>query len=251
MPFAATHAAPVTEPVHDESEARDVRISKKAVAVAIVLAVGLPLGSKMLAPSAGVSRSPSAKAAAGAIRPLALTSARSGFMQVSPDAVRFAVIVRNPNRRLAARETDVVVTFHDRTGRLIGSTVERIASVPAGGAIAVAGQAGVDGSVAGLRTRVSVAGFDAPSSANPFVVRGTTLSRTKNAVVVRMAVAARRAVAGARVIVVHFDRRGRILGGDFAYVDVPAMPRATRAAVSTSGLGAAVHHVEVYVLDPR
>jgi hypothetical protein len=231
-----------------------VTVSKKAVAVGIALALGLPLGGKVLSLGDRAPQAPAAaqaRAASGPIRPLALAPTRSGFAQVSPDAARFAVIVRNPNRRLAARDTDVLVTFHDRSGGLIGSAVERLSSVPAGGAIAFAGQAGVAGTVASLRTRVSVAGFTPPTEAVPFVVRGTTVTRSRGALVVRTAVGAKRRVRDARVVVVYFDRKGRILGGDFGYVDVPSMPRLASAAVSTSGVAGSVHRVEVYVLDPR
>ena len=254
MPFATTTPAAPSEPVHHVADDGDhVTISKKAVAVGIALALGLPLGSRMLAPSSTASRPPAAAPAraAGPITPLALAPARSGFVQVSPDAVRFAVVIRNPNRRLAARDTDVVVTFHDRAGRLIGTAVERLASVPAGRAFAVAGQTGVSARVASLRSRVSVAGFADASNAPAFVVRGTSVSRSRNALVVRTSVAARRGVRGARVVVVHFDRAGRILGGDFTYVDVPAMPRSVPVLVSTSGMSASIRRVEVYVLDPR
>jgi hypothetical protein len=256
-PEPAAPEEPVGAPIEglgaDEERAA---VSKKAIAVAIALVVGLPLGSKVLSWTRGdvavrSANSAPAHAASGPIRPVALAPTRSGFVQVSPDAARFAVIIRNPNKKLSAREADVLVTFHNRSGRLIGTAVERIASVPAGGVLAVAGLAGVDGKVATVRARVSVGGFGGPAEAVPFVVRGTTVSRSGSTVVVRASVGAGRRVRDARIVIVHVDRAGRILGGDFAFVDVPALPRLAPATVSTSGVSGAVHHVEVYVIDPR
>jgi hypothetical protein len=223
--------------------------------VGLLLALGLPLSGKLIGSTRGEVRVPtaggSARAASGAIRPVALVPTRSGFAQVSPDAARFAVVIRNPNPRLSARATEIVITFHDRNGKLVGSTAERLDSVPAGGVVAVAGQAGVAGPVASVRTRVAVAGYGSPAEAVPFVVRGISMTRKGAAVVVRASVGARRAVRSARAVVVYVDRAGRILGGDFTYIDVPSLPRLASAVVSTYAVSRSAHHAEVYVLDPR
>ena len=52
-----------------------------------------------------------------------------------------------------------------------------------------------------------------------------------------------------RVVVVHFDRAGHVLGGDFTYIDVPTS-RTTTAVVSTAQ-APRVARVRVYVLPAR
>lgn len=228
-----------------------VSVSKKAVAVAIAIVLGLPLGGKALdlaksEPEAAV-RKPAA-AAPGAPAPIAAT--RSGFVQISGDAVRYAVLIRNPNKGLSARSVGVSIALLDGRGRLIGSDVERLAGVPAASTIAVAGTADADGRVARLAVRLSLDGF-VKDAVRPFTVRSVALSRSGRDLVVRAAVSATRATRGARVVAVHLDAKGGIVGGDVAYVDVPRAPRSVTASVRTSGAAALVRKVQIYVISPR
>jgi hypothetical protein len=230
-----------------------VGISKKAVAVGILLAVGLPLSGKALNLARSSTPSPKAPAAAradvaGTIRPLALKPARSGFAQVTPDAVRYAVVFKNPNRGFAAFGIGVTVSLYDRTGRLVGRTVERIASAPAGGSIAVAGQTGVSGAVASIKSQTTVDGFEPARSSRGFVVRGVQMSRRGADVIVRGSVSAPNPARDARFVVVYLDRTGAVLGGDFTFIDVPASPRVVAAVVTTSGVSRSVARVEAYVV---
>ena len=232
-----------------------VPLSKKAVAVGIALAVGLPFGSQVLNLSDGTpdaARQPAAAPARVAPAPPVPPAARrSGFMHLSSDAVRYAVVFRNPNRSHAVRDVVVSVSFHDGAGRLIGTDLERIGAIPAGASVAVAGTTDVAGRVADLRARISVGAYEAASSARPFVVRSVRLSRSGRDLVVRASVSGARAAAGARAIAVHFDAKGAIIGGDLAYVDVPRGPRTTTALISTAGIASRVRRVEVYVVAAR
>jgi len=230
-------------------------ISKKAVAVGILLALGLPLSGKMLdltrGRREGTTGTSSTGAAAGPVLPLALTANRSGFSQVSPDAARYVAVIRNPNRDVAANGVSVSISLYGPGGRLVGTAAERLAGVPAGGSVAVAGETGVSGRVVTLGARVETVSFDAAGVVPPFVVRGSQMSHTPGGILVRTAVSGASAVRDARVVVVYLDRNGRIVGGDFTYVDVPPSPRTAAAVVETSGLGSTVHHVEVYVVASR
>jgi hypothetical protein len=232
-----------------------IGISKKAVAVGLLLAVGLPLSGKALNLARGGSsgaKAPTTQAAtAGAIRPLDLLASRSGFSQVTPDAARYAVVVRNPNRGFTAYGLSVSVSMYDRRGRLVGTTIERIGFVPAGGSVAVAGQAGVSGPVSRLKAQTSVAGFEPARSKAGFLVRGLHMTRSGSATTVRASVSGVMAAHNARLVVVYFDRSGRIVGGDFTYVDVPASPRSAPAVVTTSGVGRSVSRVEAYVVTSQ
>jgi hypothetical protein len=69
-------------------------------------------------------------------------------------------------------------------------------------------------------------------------------------VVVQAAISGATSVRDARVVVVYFDRAGRIIGGDFTFVDVPRAPAVATALVSTSGI-AGVARVEIYVSASR
>lgn len=238
------------------SKTEHVSISKKAVAVGIALAIGLPLSGKALDLTGSRPEASRVTAAAQAARPapvvparpLALGTTRSGFTQVSPDAARFAIVIRNPNRGFLARSVTVSTMLVDAAGRTVGTDIERVAYVPAGSSVAVAGHTGVAGRAAKVTARVSVGSFERSAAGRPFVVSGVRVSRSGSVVVVRAQVSGRNAVGHARVIVVHFDRAGRVLGGDFGYVDVPRSPRAATAVVSTGGLPRGVQRVEVYVL---
>ena len=115
-----------------------------------------------------------------------------------------------------------------------------------GGRVAVAGQAAVAGAVSRLETRVSASAFEGGRIARPFVVRGVRMSRSGDRVVVRAAISGDAPARDARVVVVHFDRAGHIVGGDFTYLDVPRSPAAATAVVSTTGV-AGVARVEIYV----
>jgi ribosomal protein S27AE len=227
-------------------------ISRKAVAVGLLLAVGLPLSGKALdlarsSPSAEAPARTQA-ATAGSIRPLGLRTASSGFTQVTPDVARYAAVIRNPNKGFAAHGVSVSVSMYDRRGRLVGSSLERIGSVPAGGSTAVAGHIGVAGVVAEIRAHMSVAGFEPSRSTRPFVVRGVRMSRRGVGIVVRASVSGVNPARNAKLVVVYLDRAGKIVGGDFTYVDVPSSPRAAAVIVTTSGVSRSAHHVQVYVV---
>jgi ribosomal protein S27AE len=245
-------ALDTSAPSIDEGEPPGgIGISKKAVAVGILLAVGLPLSGKALslARSGGSSaKAPAAAHAAGSIQPLALMASRSGFTQVTPDAVRYAVVIRNPNKGFAAFGVGVAVSMYDRNGRLIGTTIERLGAVPAGGSIAVAGHAGVAGRVAKIKARTSVAAFERSRSTRRFVIRGVQISYPSGGIAVRASVSGVNLAHDAKVVAVYFDRAGNIVGGDFTFVDVPSASRTITAVVSTSGVGRSVGRVEVYVV---
>jgi len=245
-PPAVAEASPV-----EDERGTGLGISRKAVAVGILLAVGLPLGGKAL----DLTRrsrlpvgAPARAATAGSIRPLGLTTSRSGFTQVSPDAARYAVIIRNPNKGFAAYGVSVSVSMYDRSGRLVGSSIEHIAAVPGGGSTAVAGTTGVAGPVAEVRARTAVAGFEPSRSTRSFVVRGVQMSRRGTEIVVRASIIGVNPARNAKLVVVYLDRTGTIVGGDFTYVDVPSARRAATAVVTTSGVSRSAQSVQVYVV---
>ncbi len=240
-----------TPPPVEAPRGETVSISKKAVAVAIALAVGLPLGGKALN-LAGSEQEASRKpgTAAKARAPAALAAARSGYVQLSGDAVRYALLIRNPNRALSAHNVTVSVSLFDAKGRFVGTDVERLPVVFAASTAAIAGTTGVDGRVARLSVRLSSDGF-VETRGKPFTVRSVALSRSGRDLVVRAALTAAHATRGARVVAVHLDARGAIVGGDVAYVDIPRSPRSVTAAIRTAGAGARVRRVQVYVLAPR
>lgn len=240
----------IDNPVASTPREEPVTVSKVAVGVAIALAVGLPLGSKALNLAKSEPEAAVRPAVAGAATaPAPIAAVRSGFVQVSGDAVRYAVVLRNPNRALTARAVSVAVSLLDARGRVIGSDLERIPALHPG-ATAVAGTTDADGTVARLAVRLSTDGFIAGPS-RPFTVRSVALSRSGETLVVRASLSGQREAKGARVVAVHLDSRGAILGGDVAFVDIPRSPRATNAVVRTSGAGSLVRRVEVYVLAPR
>jgi hypothetical protein len=245
----------IAEPSPVESErGTGLGISRKAVAVGLLLAVGLPLSGKAL----DLARSnrppvvaPARAATAGSIRPLGLKTSRSGFTQVTPDAARYAVIIANPNKGFAAFGVSVSVSMYDRSGRLVGSSIEHIATVSGGGSTAVVGTTGVAGPVAEVRARTSVAGFEPSRSAYPFVVRGVHMSRRGAGIVVRASVIGVNPVRNAKLVVVYLDRAGKIVGGDFTYVDVPSARRAASTVVTTSGVSRSANHVQVYLVTSQ
>ena len=159
--------------------------------------------------------------------------------------------VRNPNRALVAYGVVLELAFVDPSGKLVGTSLQRIGAVPAGAEIAVAGDAAVAGAPARIDTRVSGGAFESGAQ-TPFVVRDISVSRTAPSLLrVQAAVSGARPVARAQVVVVHLDPAGKVLGGDFTYVDVPKAPRTANAVIATSGVPAGVEHVKVFVLDPR
>ena len=251
VPEPVHRPAPRVQPTPLEPRSEDtVSISKKAVAVAIVLALGLPLGGKALNLAGSEPEASRGPAAAKAGVPAAIAAGRSGFLQVSGDAVRYAVLIRNPNPSHAARNVTVSVSLFDAKGRLVGTDAERLAVVDAGSTAAIAGTTGVDGRVSRLAVRLGSDGF-VEGGGTRFTVRSVALSRSGPDLVVRAALSAARATKNARVVVVHLDGRGAIVGGDVAYVDIPRTPRSVSAAIATSGAGARVRRVQVYVLAPR
>jgi hypothetical protein len=248
-------AVMVADLVDERGRDIGIGISKKAVAVGLLLAVGLPLSGKAVTLARGGSsraKAPTTQAAtAGTIRPLDLLASRSGFSQVTPDAARYAIVLRNPNRGFTVYGVGVSVSLYDRSGRLIGTAVERIGWVPSGGSIAVAGQAGVSGQVARLKAQMSVAGFEPARSKSGFFVRGVRMVRSGGGVTVRASVSGVIPAHNARLVMVYVDRSGRIVGGDFTYLDVPSSPRSASAVVTTSGVGRSVYRVEAYVVTSQ
>jgi hypothetical protein len=227
-----------------------VALSKKAIAVAIALVVGLPLGSKVLNLSGSRSQATRAPAVTAPGAPAPLVTPRSGFISIAGDAARYAVLIRNPNKGAAAHGVAVNVALFDADGRLIGTDSDRVSVIPPGGTTAVAGTTDTDGTPARLEVRLTADGFLSGTPSRLFTVRGVKLSRSGAILVVRAAVSAARATRGARIVAVHYDARGAILGGDLTYVDIPR-GHAVAAVVRTSVAAARVHHVDVFVLAPR
>ncbi|MGH2786091.1 MAG: hypothetical protein ACRDJ1_12580 [Actinomycetota bacterium] len=249
----APSAPPRTEFVEKSSErvAPDdrVTISKKAVALAIVLVLGLPFGGKLVG-LVGGSSEPKTGAIAGPAKPAALVAARSGFAHVGPDAVRYAVVIKNPNKGFQASGVTVNVVLHDAKGRLVGRDTESLTAIPAAGVTGIAGAVGVSGAASRLTVSVGGATFEETTPAKPFIVRDVRLSRSDGSFVVRASISGVVAVDGARVVAVHLDRSGKVVGGDFTFLDVPRAPGSATAVISTAGVPRSVVRVEVYVL-PR
>jgi hypothetical protein len=229
----------------------EVRISKWAVALGIALAVGLPLSGNLidLSKSAPSGAREPIHAAAAPIGPAPIAVTGSGFGRASSDAARYAVVVRNPNRSLTARSVSVTVSLLDRGGRVVGTAIERIASIAPGARVAVAGQTGIAGTPARLVSSVSTGAFEDGAAPGRFTVRGVRLSRSASGVVVRATVSGP-AARDAKVVAVFLDKAGRVVGGDFTYVDVPAAPRSATVVVSSSGVPG-VARVEVLVAATR
>jgi len=226
-----------------------VTVSKKAVALGIALVVGLPFGGKILGLAGNTPVVAPPKAVVAAVQPAALVAARSGFEHLGPDAVRYAVVIHNPNKAFQASGVTVNVAVHDASGRLVGTDTERVTAIPAAGAMGVTGAVGVSGPASKLSVKVGTTAFEEARPAKPFRVRDVRLSRAGGQFVVRASVSGVEAVKGARVVVIHIDRKGRVVGGDFTYIDVPRAPKSTTATISTAGVPGAAR-VEVYVL-PR
>ncbi|MEX2555618.1 MAG: hypothetical protein WEB06_08300 [Actinomycetota bacterium] len=226
-----------------------VTVSKKAVALGIALVVGLPFGGRVLGLGGNTPVVAPPKAAVAAARPAALVAARSGFEQLGPDAVRYAVVIHNPNKSFQASGVTVNVVVHDARGRLVGTDTERVTAIPAAGAMGVTGAVGVSGAASRMSVKVGTTSFQEAKPTKPFRVRDVRLSRVDGQFVVRASVSGVEAVKGARVVVIHLDRTGRVIGGDFTYVDVPRAPKSVSATISTAGVPGGAR-VEVYVL-PR
>ena len=246
LPEPVAHPEPA-ESLFGSADDR-VTVSKKAVALGIALVIGLPFGGKILglAGNTPVVAPPKSVVAA---QPAALVAARSGFEQLGPDVVRYAVVIHNPNKSFQASGVTVSVVVHDARGRLVGADTERVSAIPAAGAMGVTGAVGVSGAASRLSVKVGTAAFDEVRPTKPFRVRDVRLSRTGGRFVVRAAVSGVAAAKGARVVVIHLDRKGKVLGGDFTYIDVPRAPKSAIAEISTAGVPGAAR-VEVYVL-PR
>jgi hypothetical protein len=245
-PEQAAHPEP-TESLFGSADDR-VTVSKKAVALGIALVIGLPFGGKILglAGNAPVVAPPKSVVAS---QPAALVAARSGFEQLGPDIVRYAIVVHNPNKSFQASGVTVNVVLHDARGRLVGTDTERVSAIPAAGAMGITGAVGVSGAASRLSLKVETAAFNEARPTKPFRVGDVRLSRTGGRFVVRAGVSGVEAVKGARVVVIHLDRKGKVVGGDFTYIDVPRAPKSVIATISTAGVPGAAR-VEVYVL-PR
>ena len=80
---------------------------------------------------------------------------------------------------------------------------------------------GVSGTAAKLSVSITTEGF-ATLASRPFTIRGIQVLRpAADRVVVKAAISGAEAVAGARVVAIHLDKSGRVVGGDFAIVDIP------------------------------
>jgi hypothetical protein len=252
-PTVVVQRSPVERPEHAESlfgSADDrVTVSRKAVALGIALVVGLPFGGKILGLAGNTPVVAPPKAVVAAVQPAALIAARSGFEHLGPDAVRYAVVIHNPNKAFQASGVTVNVAVHDASGRLVGTDTERVTAIPAAGAMGVTGAVGVSGAASRISVKVGTASFLKASPTKPFRVRDVRLSRAGGQFVMRASVSGVEAVKGARVVVIHLDRKGRVVGGDFTYIDVPRAPKSATATISTAGVKGAAS-VEVYVL-PR
>ena len=227
-----------------------VTVSKKAVALGIALVLGLPFGGKLIGLAGGSSPAPNKGAVAAPMKPAALVAARSGFAHVGPDAVRYAVVIKNPNKGFQASGVTVNVVLRDAKGRLVGRDTESVTAVPASGVTGIAGAVGVSGAASRLTVSVDESSFQQTAPSKPFTVRDVRLSRSDGSFVVRAAISGVEAVAGARVVAVHLDRTGKVVGGDFTFLNVPRAPGSRTAVISTANVPRSVSRVEVYVL-PR
>lgn len=237
------------EPLFGADRVR-ITVSKKAVALGIALVVGLPLGGKLLGLGKDAPPSPPGSRSAGALDPVALVTAGHTFGHLSADAVSYAVVVRNPNPSLEASGVTVNVTLRDARGRLVGVGSERLVAVPAAGAMGVAGAVAVSAPAAKMTVTLATTAFQVPDPEHRFVVRDVRLSRAGGQFVVSAKVSGVVAAKGVRVVAIHLDRSGKVVGGDFTYADIPVAPRSGTVVVSTVGVPRSVSRVQLYVLPP-
>lgn len=246
----ATPALPVDAPaarIFALEAPEHVAVSKRAVALGVALVLGLPFGGKIVGLASNGPPLPAPKIAAAPAQPAALVTARAGFDQLGPDAVRYAVVIRNPNKAFQASGVTINVAVHDAKGRLVGRDTEVVTAVPASGATGVAGAVGVSGPAAKITVKVGTSNFQETTPAKPFTVRAVRFGREGGSFVVRAGVSGVEAVDGARVVAVYLDRAGKVVGGDFTYADVPRAPKSATAVISTAGVPRSVARVEVYV----
>lgn len=252
-PFATeTEPAPLPSALYEDDDR--VTVSKRAVVIGLALVLGLPLGGKLMSLGGGPPSSPPSRGATAAgpqVKAAALIASRSGFDQITQDAVRYAVVIRNPNRSLLASNVTVKVSMHDKAGRLVGSDVERVNGVPPAGSVGVAGLVSVARPAARLTVRLGVSSFSQAIASRSFVVRNVSMTKSAGAIVVTSGISGKSRVDDARVVAVYLDRSGKIVAGDSVFVDVPRSPHAVTAVVTTAGLRRAVSRVEIYVLSPR
>ena len=243
-PEPVAHPEPV-ESLFGFSDDR-VTVSKKAVALGIALVIGLPFGGKILGLAGNDPVIAPPKGVVAAAQAAPVVAARSGFEQLGPDAVRYAVVVQNPNKSFQASGVTVSVVVHDARGRLVGTDTERVTAIPAAGAMGVTGAVGVSGPASRMTVKVGTTSFEEAKPAKPFRIRDVRLSRSAGQFVVRASISGVEAARGSRVVVVHLDRKGKVIGGDFTYIDVPREPKSVVATISTTGVPGAAR-VEVYV----
>jgi hypothetical protein len=170
---------------------------------------------------------------------------------MNADAVRYAVVVENPNKSFQASGVTVSVTVHDAGGRLVGAATERVVMIPAQSATGIVGAIAVSGPAARIKVKVGAAAFEETLAGSPFRVKGVRLSGDTRRVAIGASISGVRAAKGARVVAVYLDRAGRVVGGDFTFADIPAAPRSADVAITTTGLGSRVVRALIYVLPTR
>jgi len=241
-------AAPAEASAEHASSDR-VSVSFKAIAIGVALVVALPLGAKLLDAGRDAPRAPRpATAAANGIRTLALVNARAGFHQLGPDSARYGVVIRNPNRSLAATGVTLTVWLKDSGGRLVGTDTVRIPFVAAGKSLGVAEAMGVSGAASRMSVSITTDGF-APLQSGAFTIRGINVARpAADRIVVKATVSGVEAVSGARLVVIHLDRSGRVVGGDFTILDIPEGPAVANAVIATANVDRSIARVELYVV---
>lgn len=249
---APAPATPAVDGVLQAAGDDRVTVSKKAVALGIALVVGLPFGSRLIGAGDDASRAPGRPPAAPAAgKPAPVAAALWGFEQLSPDVVRYAVVVKNPNKSYAASGLTVRILVHDAAGRLVGGDTESVPVLSASATTGLAGAVGVSGPAARMTVKVGTAAFREARPASPFRVRSVRLTRSSKQVTASASVTGSVAAKGARVVAVYLDRAGKVVGGDFTFVDVPRAPRSVAVTITTAGIRRTVARVHVYVLPPR
>ena len=174
-------------------------------------------------------------------------------MTAKGDVVSYAVVLRNPNlHRWAAQRMPVRVAFLDRRGRVIATARELASLLPGQEGAVVGDVSGARGTVA---IEVAVADGDGNWVEHDVLVGGLDVSAIKTAQRgVRPITTGRLETyfgdwqEGVQVMAVYRDARGRIIGGDSAYLNL--VPGGTTTPFRIRGSGRvparAVESTEVY-----
>lgn len=252
----AAESVPSSPPAADVRPAtsKDVRVSRKAIVLGLVLALGLPLGSRAMNALRDDPTGTTVPAMDGdapsRLQALPIGTMGAGFMQIGPDTARYAVLVQNLNAVFTARSVAVHISLLDAAGGLIGTATERVPSLPPNATLGFAGATGVAGPVARITASVETGSFDRAPQAAGFEVRGVRVTRSATEVVVHANISAE-APGRSRVVAVHLDEAGRVVGGDFSYADLPKAPTETTVVISTADTTQRVVRAAVFVLPPR